>query len=108
MSWYFLGGFSAYLGPVGPAVEPVRVLGQPRVVGRCVDREVQAHVHVVLGRRGAERADVVDRPQLRVHGVVAALGEPTAYGEPGSSGPATSVLLRPLRFVVPIGWIGVR
>ena len=35
-------------------------------------------------------------------------GEPIAHGEPGSPGPAVSVLLRPLRAVVPIGWIGGR
>ncbi len=33
---------------------------------------------------------------------------PIAYGEPGSSGPAVSVLLRPLRFLRPIGWNGSR
>ncbi len=31
---------------------------------------------------------------------------PIAYGEPGSSGPAVSVLLRPLRAFTPIGWMG--
>ena len=31
---------------------------------------------------------------------------PIAYGEPGSSGPAVSVLLRPLRAFAPIGWMG--
>jgi hypothetical protein len=34
-------------------------------------------------------------------------GEPIAYGLPGSSGPASSVLLGPLRALVPIEWIGV-
>ena len=32
--------------------------------------------------------------------------EPMAHGLPGSSAPAASVLSRPLRWVVPIGWIG--
>src|SRR5215207_7488632 len=31
---------------------------------------------------------------------------PIAQGLPGSSGAATSELLRPLRLVVPIGWMG--
>ena len=31
---------------------------------------------------------------------------PIAHGLPGSFGPAASVLFRPLRFDVPIGWIG--
>ncbi len=34
--------------------------------------------------------------------------EPIAQGEPGSSGSGLSVLLRPLRNVVPIGWMGGR
>ena len=33
-------------------------------------------------------------------------GPPMAHGLPGSSGPATRLLSRPLRWVVPIGWIG--
>ncbi len=33
---------------------------------------------------------------------------PIAHGEPGSCGPGSSVLLRPLRFVTPIGWMGGR
>ncbi len=35
-------------------------------------------------------------------------GEPIAHGTPTSSGVAVRVLLRPLRCVVPIGWIGGR
>ena len=40
---------------VGAAVEPLRVLGQPRVVGRGVDREVERDVDAVLAR-GAQSA----------------------------------------------------
>ena len=36
------------------------------------------------------------------------VSSPIAYGLPGSPGSAVSVLLRPLRFVWPIGWIGGR
>ena len=35
-------------------------------------------------------------------------GEPIAHGEPGSPSAGVSVLLRPLRKVVPIGWTGGR
>ncbi len=34
------------------------------------------------------------------------VSSPIAYGLPGSLGSAVSVLLRPLRLVWPIGWIG--
>ena len=40
--------------------------------------------------------------------LVAALGLPIAHGLPGSPSSATSVLFRPFRFVVPIGWTGGR
>ncbi len=59
---------------VGALQEPLRVLGQPRVVGRRVERQVDRHVHVVIGRRLAQAADVLERAELRVDGVVAALG----------------------------------
>jgi hypothetical protein len=34
--------------------------------------------------------------------------DPIAHGEPTSSGRAVRVLLRPLRLILPIGWIGGR
>ena len=58
---------------VGALLEPLRVLLEPRVVGRGVEREVERDVHAVLARGGAEGADVVDRAELGVDGVVAAL-----------------------------------
>ena len=59
---------------VGPLQEPLGVLGQPRMVGRRVERDVQAHVHAVLVGGRAQRLEVVHRPELGVHGVVPALG----------------------------------
>ena len=58
---------------VGALLEPLRVVLEPRVVGRGVEREVERDVHPVLARRGGERADVVHRAELGVDGVVAAL-----------------------------------
>ena len=55
-----------------------------------------------------ERGEVLLGAELGVDRVVAARSSPIAYGLPGSSGPAVSVLLRPLRLVRPIGWIGGR
>ena len=48
------------------------------------------------------------RAEVGVDGVVPAVGRPMPHGEPGSFGPASSVLFGPLRFVRPIGWIGGR
>ena len=49
---------------VGAAVEPLRVLGQPRVVGRALDREVQRDVDAVRRARprvSARRSSIVPR-----------------------------------------------
>ena len=59
--------------PVGPAVEPLRVLLQPRVVGRALDREVERDLEPELARRGDEAVEVLDRPELRVDRGVAAV-----------------------------------
>ena len=58
---------------VGALLEPLRVLGEPRVVGGGVERDVERHVHAVLVGGGAQVADVLLGAQLRVDGEVAAL-----------------------------------
>ena len=59
---------------VGTALEPLRVLGQPRVVGGRVEREVQSRrpCRARCAVAHSER-DVVHRAQLGMDGVVAAL-----------------------------------
>ncbi len=52
--------------------EPLGVLADPRVVGRGLEREVQRDLQAQRVRPGDEVVEVVDRPQVRVHGVVAA------------------------------------
>ena len=61
--------------PVGAAVKPLGVLGQPRMIGRALDREVERDVDAVLGGGGGQRAQVLDSvPELGVDRVVAAAG----------------------------------
>ena len=72
--------------PVRAAVEPLGMVGQPRVVGGRVDREVHADVHAVLARGGAQGADVVDRAEVGVDGVVAALLAADGVGRAGVAG----------------------
>ena len=43
------------------------------MVGRALQRQVQRHLHALVAGGGDEVVEVVDRAQLRVHGVVAAL-----------------------------------
>ena len=75
MSWYFFGGFSAYLmRAVGAVVEPLGMLAHPRVIGRALDREVERDLHAELRGAAHEAVEVVERAELGVDGVVAALG----------------------------------
>ena len=59
---------------VGAHGEPLRVLLDPRVVGRALQREVQRDLHAEVAGARDERVEVVDRAQLGVDRVVAALG----------------------------------
>ena len=70
MSWYFLGGFSAYFsGPVRTAVEPLGVLGQPRVVGRGTgSRSPSRSPCRAPSRVLHEAVEVLQRPQVGMHG----------------------------------------
>ena len=51
---------------VGPAVEPLRVLRQPRVVGRALDREVERDLEPELARARDQAVEVVERAELGV------------------------------------------
>ena len=87
---------------VGAAVEPLGVLGEPRVVGRALDGEVERDVDAVLARGRDQRVEVLDRAEVGVERVVAAAlvvaDRPRASrGRPGRR---SSALLRPLRFVL--------
>ena len=74
-------------GAVRAAVEPLRVLGQPGVVRRALDREVQGDLHVVPARRLDQALEVRQRPQLRVDRLVPALA---AADGPGAAGLAAA------------------
>ena len=58
---------------VGPPVEPLGMLLQPRVVGRALDREVERDLDVQLFRRCNEALELLERAELRVDCVVSAL-----------------------------------
>ena len=59
--------------PIRAAVEPLGVLGQPRVVGGALDREVERDVHFKLPCRGRKAPEVLLGTELGVDGVVATL-----------------------------------
>ena len=87
--------------PVGPPVEPLGVLREPRVVGRGVDREVEAELHPVLAQRRDERVEVLPGPQLRVQRVVAAALVADRVRAAGVAGLGDERVVAPLAVRVP-------
>jgi len=81
---------------VRAAVEPLRMLLQPRVVGRALDREVEGDLDAHLAAALDEPVEVVDRAERRIDRVVAA--------ELGADRPraARVALLRAQRVVLPL------
>ena len=109
MSWYFFGGFSANL------IEPSGVW---RNHSGCDvtygwSGEAWMATSIASSMPCASTASRKWRNSARPPSSGATASwppstEPMPYGDPTSSGPAPSVLLRPLRFVRPMGWIGGR
>ena len=60
-------------GAVGAGAEELRVLGDPRVVGRALEGQVERDLQAVLARGGDERVEVLERAEIGVEGGVAAL-----------------------------------
>ena len=73
--------------PVGPGGEPLRVLGHPRVVGRALERQVEGDLHPQGPRARHEGVEGLEAPQVRVDGVVAALGRSDPVGGARIPGP---------------------
>jgi len=70
--------------------------------------EVQGQFDAVLLRRRAQAAEALDAAKLRVHRLVAAFLGADGVGAARVPGAALRLLLRPLRWLRPIGWIGGR
>ena len=90
-------------GAVGELGEPVGMLGDPRVIGGGLQREVEGcpRCRAQARRTNARKSASVPRSGCTASWPPEAA--PIAHGEPGSSGPGSSrALLGPLRFVTPI------
>src|SRR5262249_12691983 len=73
--------------PVGPAVEPLRMLLQPRMVGRALYGEVERDLDPELARARDQTFEVLERPQLGIDPRV-----PTLLG---ADRPRTAGIARP-------------
>ena len=109
MSWYFLGGFSAYLiGAVGPVPEPLGMLADVGMVGRALEGDVQRDLEAELARARDQAVEVVERAELGMDRLVPALGRADGPGAAGVAGSGGQRVVRPLAERRPIGWIGGR
>ncbi|BDZ51147.1 hypothetical protein GCM10025867_33880 [Frondihabitans sucicola] len=82
------------------------MLLHPGVVGGALEGEVESELEADALGGTDEPLEIGDRAELGMDGVVAAVFRADRVGEPGSFGPASRLLLGPLRNVVPIGWTG--
>src|SRR6188472_218018 len=68
--------------PVGPVLEPLGMLGEPGVVGRHLQREVERELHAVLAQRADQAGEVGVVAETRMDRVVPALGRADRPGAP--------------------------
>ena len=81
MSSYFFGGFSAYLiVPSGRRSNQSGCSLDPGMVGRGVQRDVDRDLQPVLARRRHQRVEILQRAELGVDRVHAALGRADGVG----------------------------
>ena len=96
-------------GAVGALGEPLGMLGDPRMIRRCLEGEVHGDLKPERLGLGDEPVECIEVAEVGMDGCrVRPPRAPIAHGEPGSVGPGANVLFGPLRNVVPIGWIGGR
>ena len=108
MSWYFFGGFSAYL--IVPSGECRNHSGWARTCGwsgaAWMARSIASSMPLRLDRlakvQELAQSTELRAPRRRVRRRMSRWRTATRR----RPAPASSVLLRPLRFVRPIGWIG--
>src|SRR5207237_1038660 len=59
---------------IGPPLEPVGVLREPGVIERALNGEIERDLHSMLGAGRDQAAEVIERAELGMDRVVAALG----------------------------------
>ena len=104
MSWYFFGGFSAYLiVPSGRLPEPLGMLLHVGMVRRHLVGEVQRDLQSVGCGALDESVEVLDAAEPRFDRLVTAAFPPIAHGLPGSPAVVVRLLFRPFLKLSPIG-----
>src|SRR5262249_10514801 len=80
---FLRGILRVFDGAVRPEDEPLGVLGDPRVVGRALDGEVERHLEPEAVRRGDETAKTVEAAEIGMDRGVAAFAGPDGIGAAG-------------------------
>src|SRR6476469_2658983 len=104
MSWYFFGGFSAYFNV--PSGRRLNHSGCSFSHGWSGEHWIAKSSAISIPADFAEATIASKSAHVPRSGLIASWPpsfEPIAQGDPTSSGPAVTALLRPLRFEVPIG-----
>src|SRR3954449_8889646 len=103
MSWYFLGGFSAYFSV--PSGRRLNHSGCSSSHGWSAEHWMAKSSAISMPCALAVRTRLENSSSVPSSGSIASWPptsfRPIAHGLPGSSGPALSELLRPLRLVRP-------
>src|SRR5215217_8617127 len=69
----FLRGVLSVLDrAVRPALEPFRMVREPRMIRRALDSEIQRDLHSVVGASRDQPAEIVERAELGVDRIVSA------------------------------------
>ncbi len=109
MSWYFLGGFSAYFSV--PSGRRLNHSGCSVSHGWSAEHWIAKSRQISTPTRRPSATSASNSSSVPRSGWIPSWppdASPIAQGLPGSPAAAASALLAPLRFVTPIGWIGGR
>ena len=107
MSWYFLGGFSAYA--MVPSIRVVNHSGCVVTQGWSGEacRAKSSAISIPSSRaRATRRSNESQSPRSGWMASCPPAALPMAHGEPGSSADGSSELFLPFLNALPIGWIG--
>ena len=96
MSWYFLGGFSAYwIEPSGRLAEPLRMLLHVGMVRRALEGDVQGDLDLHLARLAHQPPEILQRAEFRMDRLVPAFRRADRPGAARLAGLAVRIVVLP-------------
>src|SRR5262249_41124590 len=93
----FLGRiFCVSDGSVGPEPEPLRMLFEPGMIGRALNCEIECNLQIVVTTGCNEALEISQRSELRMDGIVPALGRADRIETAGVIGPGVELVVASL------------